>query len=194
MKKFFLIASLLVMPMSVFAHPEGPGVSNAKALELAAHRVDRLVTLGKIDASFLKQLAKIELNVVQDQAPVYYKVRVSQTLPAQGAPLQLDISFNDDGKALDFQVLAGGVMGPDAGWDVKNAGSLVENALHYILENSGDAKIALFDKGISTLVLSKAALGQETVAHAQATSSLTSEKLNIYLKLNGDFHSAEVVP
>ena len=193
MKNIFLIASTILLTASAYAHSDGPGVTNAKAIELSAHRIDRLVTLGKIDASFLKNLEKMEVSVVQNQAPVYYKVRVSQTKPAQGAAMQLDISYDEDGKPLAFQVIAGGVAGPDAGWTDKDAGSLAENALHYILENNTDAKIALFDKGTSSFTLTKGTLNGETVARGQALSTLTTDKLNIYVKLDGTFISAEVV-
>ncbi len=193
MKNLILIASTVLLTVSAFAHPNGPGVTNAKSIELSAHRIDRLVALGKIDASFLKNLEKMEVTVVQNQAPVYYKVRVSQTQPTQGAPLQLDISYDEDGKPLAFQVIAGGVAGPDAGWPDKDAGSLAENALHYILENNTDAKVALFDKGASSFTLTKGTLNGETVARGQALSTLTTDKLNIYVKLDGTFISAEVV-
>lgn len=193
MKNIILIASTLLLTIATFAHPNGPGVTNAKAIELSAHRIDRLVALGKIDASFLKNLEKMEVTVVQNQAPVYYKVRVSQTKPAQGAPMQLDISYDEDGKPLAFQVIAGGVAGPDAGWTDKDAGSLAENALHYILENNTDAKVALFDKGATSFTLSKGTLNGETVARGQAISALTTDKLNIYVKLDGTLISAEVV-
>jgi len=191
--KTFIFLTSLILSISSFAHPNGPGVTNAKAIELSAHRIDRLVTLGKIDASFLKNLEKMEVSVVQNQAPVYYKVRVTQTQPAQGTPLQLDISYDDDGKPLSFEVIAGGVAGPDAGWTDKDAGSLAENALLYILENNTDAKVALFDKGLTSFVLTKGALNGETVARGQASSNLTTDKLNIYLKLDGTFISAEVI-
>jgi hypothetical protein len=192
MKTLILLTSLLVS-ISSFAHPNGPGVTNAKVIELSAHRIDRLVTLGKIDASFLKNLEKMEVTVEQNQAPTYYKVRVSQTQPAQGAPIQLDISYDEDGKPLSFQLIAGGVAGPDASWTDKDAGSLAENALHYILENNADAKVALFDKGVTSFTLSKGTLNGETVARGQAISSLTTDKLNIYLKLDGTLISTEVV-
>lgn len=193
MKKLLLTISLLLNTSLVFAHPNGPGVTNAKAIELSAHRIDRLVTLGKIDASFLKNLEKMEVTVVQNQAPVYYKVRVTQTQPAQGNPMQLDISYDEDGKPLSFEVIAGGATGPDAGWTDKDAGSLAENALHYILENNTDAKVALFDKGVTSFTLTKGTLNGETVACGQAISSLTTDKLNIYLKLDGTLISAEIV-
>lgn len=192
--KILVLVSTMLISFSALAHPGGPGVTKAKAVELAAHRIDRLVTLGKIEASFKTKLDKIEVAVVENQAPVFYKVRVSQTQPTQGLPMQVDISFDDDGKPLAFQVVAGGVAGADVGWTDKDAVSLTENALHYILENSADAKVALFDKGIRSFVLSKGQLDGATVARGQATSTLTTEKLNIYLKLDGTFVSAEIEP
>ena len=188
------IISSLLISMTVFAHDGGPGVTNAKAIELSAHRIDRLVTLGKIDASFLKKLEKMEVSVVQNQAPVFYKVMVSQTQPAQGAPQQVEISYDEDGKPLSFQLISGGASGPDLAWPDKDTGSLVENALHYILENNKDPKVALFDKAATSFVLSKGTLKGETVVCGQATSSLTTEKLNIYLKFDGTLISAEVIP
>ena len=188
-----LIGSLLIS-VSVLAHAGGPGVTSAKAIELSAHRIDRLVTLGKIDASFLKKLEMMEVVVVQNQAPVYYKVKVSQTKPAQGLPQQLEISYDEDGKPLSFQLVAGGAAGPDLAWPDKDAGSLTENALHYILENNTDPKVALFDKAATSFTLTKGNLKGEVVARGQVTSSLTTEKLNIYVKLDGTFISAEVLP
>lgn len=194
MKKLIMIGSLLVMAMSAFAHSDGSEVTNAKVGELSAHRVDRLVALGKIDASFLKQLEKIEVIAVEDQAPVSYKARVSQSQPAQGAPIQLDIFFNEEGKPLSFEVVAGGLAGPDMGWSDKDGGALAESALHYILDNRTVSKISPFDKGLSSLTVSKGILNGEAVALGQATSTLTKDKLNIYLKLNGSFISVEVIP
>lgn len=193
MKSLTRILILLTSSLAL-AHGDGPGVTNAKVAELSAHRIDRLATLGKIDISFSKQLQRIEVTVVPNQAPLYYKARVSQSQPPQGAPLQVDISFDDDGKPLAFQLISGGIAGPDSGWTEKDGGSLAENALHYILENNTNTKVALFDKGLSSLTLTKGTLNGAAVVQGQALSSLTNEKLNIYLKLDGTFISAEVIP
>lgn len=191
---FLVISGFLMMSFGITAQAVVATVSNAKVIELSAHRIDRLVSLSKIDASFLAKLAKMEVTVVQNQAPVAFKVMVSQTAPAQGKPMQVEISFDSAGKPLAFQVIAGGVAGPDAGWTGKDAGSLAENALHYVLENSNTAKVPLFDKSGTSLTLSKQTLNGQTVARGQVLSSATTEKLNIYLKLDGTFISAEVVP
>lgn len=80
-------------------------ITTAKAIELTAHRIDRLVALNKIDDSFLKKMEKIEVTVVQNQAPVFYKTKVSQSKPTQGTPIQVEISLDKDGKPLAFQLI-----------------------------------------------------------------------------------------
>lgn len=186
------LLSSFAFTLVCYAMPAGAVTSNGKAAELAAHRIDRLVSLGKIDATFMKKMETIEVNTVSNQAPVNYIVRVSQTKPPQGAPLQVDISMDKDGKPLGFKLITGGVAGPDEGWTDKDAVSLSENVLHYLLENSSDAKIAPFDQGLASLVLTKGNLNGSEVAQGQVTSALTKSKLNVYLKLDGTFISAEV--
>lgn len=192
MKTLLMIASTVVIAVSAVA--QSGSVSSAKAIELSAHRIDRLVALKKVDATFLTKMDTVEVTVVQNQAPVVYKTRVSQTKPAAGKPMQMDISLDKDGKPLAFQLIPGGVAGPDLKWTGKNAGELTENALHYVLENATNGKVALFDKSATSFTLSKATLKGEAVALGQVLSSATTEKLNIYLKLDGTFISAEVVP
>lgn len=184
-----------MIAVSAFSHPgETHAVSSAKAIELTAHRIDRLVTLNKIDKSFLSKLDKIEVTVVENQAPVVFKTLASQTAPATGKPMQVEISLDVDGKPLAFRAIPGGVAGPDLAWPTKSAGELTENALHYVLENATDGKVALFDKAATSFTLSKAVLDKENVAMGQVVSSATTEKLNIYVKLDGTFIKAEVVP
>lgn len=193
MKKLLLIGSLMLMSLTAAAHEDG-AVTNAKAIELAAHRLDRLVALKKLDASFLKKLSTMEVTVVENQPPVQFKVRVSQTKPEKGNPMQVDLTFDHDGKPLAAQVVAGGKPGPEVGFPSKDAAALSENLLHYVLENNTGGKVALFDKGAKTFTITKSKLKGEDVALGQLTSSSTTEKLNIYVKLDGTFISAEVVP
>lgn len=194
MKTLLTFAGSALIALSVMADASATAVSKAKAIELAAHRVDRLVTLKKIDATFTTKMEKLEVSVVENQAPVHYKVRVSQTKPVKGNPLQVDLSFDINGKPLAFQLIAGGVAGADMGWSGKSAGELVESALHYVLENATAGKVSLFDKDATSLTLSKASLKEKTVAQAELLASSTTEKLNIKVSLDGTFVSAEVVP
>lgn len=190
MKKTILTTIAFLMTASVsWAAP----VSIAKVAELTSHRIDRLVALGKIDASFLNRMEKIEVVPV-NEAPVAFKVLVSQTQPVQGQALQLGLSFDKDGRPLAFQVVPGGVAGEDPQWTGKDAASLTENALHYVLENAADPKVKMFFDGLTMFNLTKGDLNGAVVARGQVLSSLTTQKLNIYLNLDGTLLSTEIVP
>lgn len=191
MKALLTVISSLIISTLAFAHGDDHGVSNAKAAELAAHRIDRLVALGKIDAAFSKRLETIQVAVVSE-GPAHFKVRLSQTQPASGNPVQVDITLDGKGKPLAHQVVNGGSSGPDRGWSGKDSVTLSENALHYVIDNAKDPKYAPFNDGLKSFVLSKGTYKGQTVARGQILSSLSSGKLNVYLKLDGSFIAAEV--
>jgi hypothetical protein len=190
MKNLMIAAMMALLPISAFAQ----SVTSAKVAELTAHRIDRLVVLGKIDASFNKKLAMVEVSAA-GPTPVAFRSLVSQTQPTTGAPIQLELLFDAAAKPLSFKVLPGGVAGPDPGYNGgQDAVSLFENSMHYILNNATDPKIAPFYNGLTTVMLTKVKMGDMDMAQAQVMSSATTQKLNVNLMLDGMFMSAEVVP
>ena len=193
MKTFSTVLSTLILSLSAISHAAGPTVSLAKAAELSAHRIDRMVALGKLDAAFLKKIEKIEA-MVQNQPPTYFHVVVSQTQPAQGAPLQVNITFDQDGKPLASQGVAGGVAGPDYAWPGVDAVTLLENSLHYAIDNSANPQVSPFDKGFTKITLTKGSYKGQPVARGQIFSSLTAQKLNVYLGFDGALLGTEFVP
>ncbi len=191
MKTYSIVLSSLILSLGSLSH--GAAVSLAKAAELSAHRIDRMVALGKLDAAFLKKAEKIEA-AVQNQPPTFYHVVVSQTQPAQGAPLQVSITFDQDGKPLASQNIAGGVAGPDFAWPGVDAVTLLENSLHYALDNNANPQVAPYDKGFTKVTLTKGTYKGQPVARGQIFSSLTAQKLNVYLGFDGALLGTEFVP
>lgn len=193
--KIFAIAiGILTASQIAFAQEVTPGIVKAKAVELTAHRVDRLVSLSKIDSSFLTRAAKMEVSVVQNQAPAYYKVRVSQTQPASGEAMQMDVVYDGNGKPLSYNVLPDGNAGPDEGWTGVDSITLMENGLHYVLENGEkNAKVKPFYTALTTIKLTKGQLDGKTVARTEMKSSESALTLNVYVNLDGTFISAEFV-
>lgn len=191
---FALAIGILTATQIAFAQEAAPSIVKAKAAELTAHRVDRLVSLSKIDSSFLTKTAKMEVSVVQNQAPAYYKVRVSQTQPASGEAMQMDVVYDGNGKPLSYNVLPGGNPGPDEGWTGVDAVTLLENGLHYVLENGEkDAKVKPFYTALTTITLAKGQLDGKVVARTQMKSSESALTLNVYVNLDGTFISAEFI-
>lgn len=177
-----------------FAFAATETMTTARIAELTAHRLDRLVSLNKIDAAFLKRTEKIEVTAVQNQAPVAFKSLVSQTAPATGSPIQVELSFDASGKPVSFKLISGGVAGPDSGWTGQNSVSLAESSLHYLEANPTDPKLAPFYEGLSSLVLTKGTLKGQTVAQVTVKSTKIAQTLNVYIKLDGTVISSEVVP
>lgn len=191
---FALAIGILTVTQMAFAQEAAPSIVKAKAVELTAHRVDRLVSLNKVDGSFLTKAAKMEVTVVQNQAPAYYKVRVTQTQPASGEAMQMDVVYDGNGKPLSYNVLPGGNAGPDEGWTGVDAITLMENGLHYVLENGEkDANVKPFYTALTTITLTKGQLNGKTVARTQMKSSESALSLNVYVNLDGTFISAEFI-
>ncbi len=187
-----ILSTILLSCNFAFAHGDGANTS-AKIAELSVHRIDRLVALNKIDASFMKNTAKVEVADVENQAPVAFKVLVSQTQPAKGNALQVAMTFDKDGKPLAFQVIDGGTAGPDSAWPGVDSVTLTENSLHYLLDNPTDSKAAPFFDDLGSVELSKANLNGQDVALAHMTTMDGTKKLNVYLKMDGTMISAEAV-
>lgn len=192
MKIKFLIAALLTAPIMGLAHDD-PKISTAKIAELSAHRSDRLVALGKIDASFVQKMDNIEVTKLSG-GPAAYKAIVSQTQPQTGSPLQLELQFDHDGKPLSFKVLAGGSAGPDMQWSPKSAGELIENGMHYIIDNSTNGTIAPYFSDFTNLVLVKGTLSGKEIALVQVTANSQAKPLNVYVNLDGTINSVVVGP
>lgn len=184
--------SILFISSLATAQTAPPKVTNASIIELASHKADRLVTLKKIDGSFLTKMEKIELTLVQNQPPYVYKAVVSQTKPAQGLPLQLEVLFDKDGNALNWKLLPNGVAGPDLGWTGKNAITLTENSLHFVLENSTNTLVSPFFTDASGITLSKGTIADKIVSRAQITSYKVKTVLNVYLNLDGTLNKYEI--
>ncbi|MES3038381.1 MAG: hypothetical protein V4736_10785 [Bdellovibrionota bacterium] len=188
MKSLFLATIMALLPMTTLAQ----NASSAKVAELAAHRVDRLVTTGKIDAGFAKRLERIDVSAASP-APAAFKVLVSQTKPLQGLPIQVEMVFDVAGKPLSFKAIPGGVAGADPGYDGgKNAVTLFENSLHQIIDSANDANIAPFANGLTSVILTKVNQDGMIMSKAQVKSSATPSKLNVYLMLNGAFMSKDI--
>lgn len=174
-------------------HSFAETIATARIAELTAHRIDRLVSLGKIDASFNTSTEKIEITTT-DTAPAAFKALVTQTRPTQGEPLQLEILFDAAAKPLSYQVIAGGVVGSEPQWVGVNAVTLLEESLHEVLENADNAQFAPFYTNLTSVTLTREQLNENPVARAQVTSKDTAAKLNIYFKLDGSFIFSEIVP
>lgn len=189
MTKMILTLLMVLAPLTSFSETVTP----ARIAELTAHRIDRLVTLKKIDVSFNTRTELIEV-MPAGPAPIAYRALVSQTKSLLGEPLQVEIFFNAEAKAISFNIIPGGVVGKDPQWTDQDAVSLLEHSLHEVLENAMDAEISPFYTDLTAIRLTKTVLNGADVAKVEVSSSATPNKLNIYFKLDGTYISTEILP
>lgn len=194
--KLFLISLVFVsLGNSVLLAADTVGVTLGKVAELGCHRLERLVTLGKIDESFLTKLNSIQLTKLQPTKPTdpSFKVVVTQYSGADGTANQVDLMMDANGKGI-AQTLKTGADAQNAPvWNDKDAVSLVENSLHYIFESTS-SEIKPFVTGLTSLKLKQVKNDQgEKAARVEMHSKDSAKTLEITMKEDGTVESANTV-
>jgi hypothetical protein len=189
MRVIFLTAFLLAAP-AFAADP----IANAKAAEFSLHRIERLVILHKIDASYQTQIARIDLALQSPQEPAdpTFIIRASQVPGADGTSRTIDLTFDAIGRPMNFTVAAGADSQNPPAWPLKDAITIAENSLHW-LEDQGPLvdELKPFFQGMTAFVLSpvindQGALSGAVVAY---TVSRGQPTLLVSMGLDGVFQS-----
>lgn len=190
MKKLFLMASILLANVTY-----AETASQARIGELTSHRIERLVNLKKIDGSFISKLRTIEVQKLPTGNagdPTFLSV-VSQFAGSDGTKNQVEIYFDDQGKALSFKLKAGALAQDSTVWPDKDPSTLVENSLHFVLDHVAEkTELKPFYDGLNYLELRKVHLNGADLAQVEVHSIATQQFLIINLKPDGTFLSYEI--
>lgn len=162
--------------------------TTAQVVELALHRVEKLVQTGKIDSSYQTKFRTILFTNLEGGAndPVY--LGVAEQYPGQdGKANKIELYMDVRGKTLKNI----SVQGTDATnfpqWPNKDALTLSQLALHYVLEhNEHDQKLKLFLDKLKSFTLSVGTDDNgEMIAYADLTSYQVPNPLRIELEVDG---------
>jgi hypothetical protein len=194
--KNLLLGCVLAMSATLsFADDATPVIAQARAGELSTHRIERLVNLKKIDASFISKLQTIEVEKLKPSqaGDPTFLATVSQYAGADGTKNQVEISMDDQGKALSFKVKTGTSAQNAPVWTDKDPSTLVENALHFVLDHNTDKPdVKPFYDSLLSINLSKKTVNGQDFALVLMTAKDTQTVLNVLLKLDGTFSSYEI--
>jgi len=185
-KKVAFTVSLIVL---LSANAMG-AVTLGKAAELACHRLEKLVALGKAEESFITKFGSLQVTKLQPARPAdpSFKVTIAQHAGADGSSKQIDIMLDANGKGIAQAVKDG----PDAlnapEWSDKDALTLVEYALHY-LADSDEAEVKPFFNGLTSLKLKQVVNESGTSARVVMNSKDTTKILEVNLNENGSVES-----
>jgi hypothetical protein len=192
MKSMVLLALALTLSVPAHAAP----IALSKAAELGLHRIERLVTLNKIDRNFIDRfygISAAKLTPGQPTDPAF-KVSGIQVPGADGKSHQVDILMDAAGKALSNAVINGSEPVNPPRWGSVDPLAISENSFHYLIDN-GMAKPELkpFFTDFSTMALTQVQDAQgQPQALATIKSSASPKVLEIRLKLDGSVVSATV--
>lgn len=194
--KSFLIAFLslvMVNSANLWAHGETPGeVVIGKGAEFAVHRIDRLVTLKRIDPVFVSNLKAVTGERINENGARFRFLGVTEP-DAQNQVSAITILMDAQGKVLSHSVTGTVTPANPVSWPSKNAASLIEEALHFVVD-SGERfpEIKPFYLGLTSIGLEPLKDKGELLAHLKVTSDDDKRTLHIYLKTDGTYVSHTV--
>lgn len=192
MKSIFIIG--LVLSLSSTARADT--IPTAKAAELAIHRIERLVTLHKIDENFVTHFYGVSAEGLTQNQPTdpAFKAIALQVPGADGKSHEVDIFMDATGKALSNTVINGSDSVNAPTWPDKDAVSLSEDSMHYILDNAAATPdLVPFYANFTNLILTQAQDSHgQMLSLATVRSSATNTILEIYLNFDGSFSSYNI--
>lgn len=186
----FFISALTTVHFA-FAHDEIPGViAISKATELAIHRIERLVTLKKIDLAFRNHLVSLTSESSTENGATY-KVYGFVSPDVDGKSSVITLWMDNNGKTLSYNVTAEKMPANPFTWPSKDSATLFEEGLHFILDGwTQYPEVKAYYVGLKTIAMQPAYDEKgELFADFVATSDDDERVLNIRLKPDGTFVS-----
>ncbi|QDK44671.1 hypothetical protein DOM22_05595 [Bdellovibrio sp. ZAP7] len=192
--KTLAMAVILMIGLGAFAHDEVANtITISKATELGVHRIERLVTLKKIDAFFLSGLASLRAESSSESGATY-KVYGYTEAGSDGTYLTITLLMDAQGKTLSHQITEGLKPASPINWPIKDASSLMEEGLHFVLEGwAQNSDVKPFYTGLQSIVLTpEYDASGNLLARFTVKSDDVAQTLTIILKPDGTFVSHEV--
>jgi hypothetical protein len=212
MKQIIMMTTVVVLILGGASLAQAHGnTTRGQAGEMALHRLDKLITLNKVDAAF--KTASNQLNVVlkpvDADAPsgTVFGGTVSQVAAVDGSRKAVKLFMDDDGKTLIHKPVDGGDALTPPVWPAKDSISLMQVAMHCLEGELIDGNRACadntdlpaFNQDFLTLTLSqiKDAAGAPAGALAEILAEGGKSTLKIHLNLDGTLAKGqpiEIVP
>jgi hypothetical protein len=169
-------------------------ISPAKAAELTLHRIERLVILKKIDLDFQTKFQSLSVQAapapVTTADSVAFISQTTQFAAADGHGNALTLNLTASGKPLDFSVAQHGPALTPPIWPDKDAVTLAEEAMHYLIDHVAvKPELKPFFDGFTDLSLSQTSQGAGQVA---IHTTLANQTLRIIIGSDGNFQSATI--
>ena len=192
------IVALAALAPSAFGHGgEGEGASRAQAAELSLHRIERLVTLKKVDAAYANAFSKLELAdaPVGNAEGAKFQSTAWQYPAMANQSASLRLLMDSSGKTLRYEVITGQAPAQALTWPDKDPVTLAENSLHYLESMTAKPEYDVFSDSLASLTVTQSTNASgAVVAVIDITAKETSKILRVVIKADGSFESAAILP
>jgi hypothetical protein len=176
------------------------GITHSYAAELSLHRIERLVILRRLDATFQKNFARLTIDALVPQAPAdpAFNIRSHQIAGLDGTARSVDLSFDQTGRALAHVVNAGADSASPPAWPIKDPVTIAENSLHW-LEDEGQvvAELKPYYEKLTELEIRPELDPQGALTGAIVSILIAapgSARLEVKLALDGTYLAYRLVP
>lgn len=193
MKSLILLLAFAITT-TTYGHPEDPNVIVvSKATELGVHRIERLVTLNKIDPMFITSLTGLKAERTDD-ITTPYKIYGFVTSDSNNQSSTITMLSDPKGKVISHSVSDIYQPATPVNWPEKDAVTLIEDALHFVLEGWVQyPEVKAFYLGLMSISMTPDQDAQgNLIASFQVTSDDDARILYIRLKTDGTLISHEI--
>lgn len=168
-------------------------VAITKAVELGVHRIERLVTLRKIDPMFINSLYAMKAERTNDPA-MPFKVYGFAQPDANNQASTISMSSDPTGKVLSHNLSAIFQPANPAQWPEADSATLMEDALHFVLEGwVRNPEVKPYYLGLKEITLTpRQDQNGKMIAEFSVSSEGETKVLWIKLKTDGTFISYEI--
>ena len=170
-------------------------IRSGEAAELAAHKLEHLSNLGRLDVNFLTKFSSLEiikLEVTTPGAPSF-KVIASQYAGADGTVNTIELMMNEAGKTLSQSIKPGAEAVGAPIWNQMEALTYVELSLHF-LEDSTSSELKPFLSSLTFVKLNQVKNENGNImARVDMTSKDSTKILEITMKEDGTVESVTTV-
>lgn len=151
-----------------------------------------------IDPNYQNKIAglSIELLAHENEEDPTFKSVIAQKVLADGILRKIEIILDEEGRPLtntELPVVKATAETPVV-WTDKDPTTLSENSLHYLIDNvATKPELVPYSEKLKSFSISPAKTAQgEVIAEVKYIAQNVADILLIYMKLNGDFHSAKI--
>lgn len=148
------LASLAVSMVLGASAARAADVNAATAAHLALHRMERLVSLKKVDEAFVTKFHKMTVAGSNAEAGGF-RVVIAQYPGSDGTASTLEILLDAAGKPMKETVTPGAAAEGAPEWPDKGPVALVEAAQHHLLHGQGQPELAPYLKALSAIEIAQ---------------------------------------